>query len=125
MPRVNRVFLTAVLVLSTLPLLKLSGGDIGGFVTAMQQVIPGQARSGDIVTVTGFALDEKHVKELYLTNGDNDFRAEILEQNNVALRFKVPPKVPAGVMRLAILVAGRDDILEQPVFLKILPPVGE
>jgi hypothetical protein len=125
MPRVNRVFLTAVLVSSTLPLLKLSGGDIGGFVTAMQQVIPGEARSGDIVTVTGYALDEKHVKELYLTNGDNDFRAEILEQNNVALRFKVPAKVPAGVMRLAILVAGRDDILEQPVFLKILPPVAE
>jgi len=125
MPRVNRVFLSVVLVLSTLPFLKLLGGDIGGFVTAMQQVIPGEARSGDIVTVTGYALDDRHVKELYLTNGDNDYRAEILEQNNVALRFKVPPKVPAGVVRLAIVVAGRDDILEQPVFLKILPPVGE
>jgi hypothetical protein len=125
MLRVNRVFLSAVLVLSTLPFLKLLGGDIGGFVTAMQQVIPGEARSGDIVTVTGYALDDKHVKELYLTNGDNDFRAEILEQNNVALRFKVPPRVPAGVVRLAIVVAGRDDVLEQPVFLKILPPVGE
>jgi len=125
MPRVNRIFLSVVFVLSTLPFVKLLGSDIGGFVTAMQHVIPGEARSGDIVTVTGYALDDKHVKELYLTNGDNDFRAEILEQSNVALRFKVPPKVPAGVMRLAIVVAGRDDVLEQPVFLKILPPVGE
>jgi hypothetical protein len=125
MPRINRVFLSLALVLSTLPFLKVWGGDIGGFVTVMQQVIPGEARSGDVVTVTGYALDAKHVKELYLSNNDNDFRVEILEQNNVAIRFKVPPKIPAGVMRLAIVVAGRDDILEQPVFLKILPAVGE
>src|SRR5215831_18269429 len=117
MPRVNRVFLSVVLVLSTLPFLKLLGGDLGGFVTVMQQVIPGEARSGDVVTVTGYALDDKHVMAVYLTNGDNDFRVEILDQSNVALRFKVPAKIPSGVMRLAILVNGRSDILEQPVFL--------
>ena len=125
MPRVNRVFLSLVLVLSAVPFLKLFGGDIGGFVTAVHQVIPGEARSGDIVTATGYALDAKHLKELYLTTGDNDFRVEMVEQSDVAIRFKVPGKIPAGVMRLAIVVAGRDDILEQPVFLKILPALGE
>jgi hypothetical protein len=125
MPRINRLFLSLVLVLSAIPVLKLFGGDLGGFVTAMHQVIPSEARSGDVVTVTGYALDDKHVKELYLTNGDNDFRVEMLEQNTTAIRFKVPAKVPAGAMRLAIVVAGRDDLLEQPVFLKILPSVGE
>ena len=125
MPRVNRVFLSLVLVLSTLPFLKLFGGDIGRFVTTIQQVIPGEARTGDVVTATGYALDDKHLKELYLTNGENDFRVEMVEQNDVTVRFKVPGKVPAGMMRLAIVVVGRDDILEQPVFLKILPALGE
>ena len=125
MRHLNRIFLGLVLVLSTLSFSKLFGRDVGGFVTVMQQVIPGEARPGDVVTVTGYALDAKHVKELYLTNGDNDFRVEILEQNDVAIRFKVPAKVPAGVLRLAIIVAGRDDILEQPVFLKILPLLSE
>ncbi|MBV9400237.1 MAG: hypothetical protein JO062_19820 [Bryobacterales bacterium] len=121
----NRIFLSMVLVLCTLPLLKLFGANIGGFVTVMQQVIPGEARSGDVVTVTGYALDDKHVMAVYLTNGQNDFGVEILEQNTVALRFKVPANIPSGVMRLAIVVNGRSDILEQPVFLKILPEAGE
>jgi hypothetical protein len=125
MPHANRVFLGLVLVSSTIPLLKLVGADLGGLVTVMQQVIPGEARSGDIVTVTGYALDDKHVKELYLTNGDGDYRVEILEQNTNAIRFKVPGKIPAGVMRLAVVVADRKDILEQPVFLKILSAVRE
>ena len=88
-------------------------------------MIPSEVRSGGVVTVTGYALDAKHVKELYLTNGENDFRVEILEQNDAAIRFQVPAKVPTGVLRLAIIVAGRDDILEQPVFLKILPLLSE
>src|SRR5579863_9125308 len=124
MPRTNRIFLSLVLVLCTIPVVKLLGGDLGGLVTVMQQVMPSVVRSGDVVTVTGYALDAKHVKEVYLTDADNDYRVEIIEQGNVALRFRVPAKIPAGQMRLAVIVVGRDDLLEQPVFLKILPSVG-
>ena len=124
MPRTNRIFLSLVLVLCAIPVVKLLGGDLGGLVTVMQQVTPAVVRSGDVVTVTGYALDDKHVKEVYLTDADNDYRVEIIEQGNVALRFRVPAKIPAGQMRLAVIVVGRDDLLEQPVFLKILPSVG-
>ena len=124
MPRMNRIFLSLVLVLTTIPVLTLLGADLKGMVTVMQQVTPSEVRSGDVVLVTGFALDAKHVKEVYLTNGETDFMVEIVDQSESALRFKVPAKVPAGQMRLAIIVAGRDDLLEQPVFLKILPSVG-
>ena len=124
MPRTNKIFLGLVLVLFTIPVLNLLGGDLGGLVTVMQQATPSVVRSGDVVTVTGYALDVNHVKEVYLTDGDNDYRVEIIEQGNVALRFRVPAKIPAGQMRLAVIVVGRDDLLEQPVFLKILPSVG-
>ena len=124
MPRVNRIFLGLVLVLATIPVVNLLGGDLGGLVTVMQQAMPSEVRSGDIVTVTGYALDADHVKEVYLTDGEKDYRVEVIEQGNVALRFRVPAKIPAGQMRLAVIVAGRDDLLEQPVFLKILPSVG-
>jgi len=124
MPRIHRVFLGLVVVLAAIPFFKLRGGDLGGYVTVMQQVIPTEARGGDIVTVTGYALDAKHLKEVYLTNGENDFRVEIVEQGNVAIRVRVPAKIPGGLMRFAIVVFGRDDMLEQPVFLKILPAVG-
>ena len=124
MQRIHRVFLGLVLVLSVIPFVKLMGGDLGGYVTVMQQVIPSEARPGEIVTVTGYALDAEHLKEVYLTNGQMDFRVEIVEQGNVAVRLRVPAKVPAGHMRFAIVVVGRNDLLEQPVFLKILPSVG-
>ena len=124
MAKINRVFLGLVLILAAIPLMKLTGGDLGSFVTVMQQVMPGEARAGDIVTVTGYALDADHLKEVYLTNGQTDFRAEIVEQGNVAVRVRIPAKIPAGRMTFAIVVASRPDLLEQPVFIKILPSLG-
>jgi hypothetical protein len=59
-----------------------------------------------------------------LTNGDLDYRVEILEQNNVAVRLRVPLNIPAGQMRFGIVVTTRPELLEQPVFLKILPAAG-
>ena len=124
MPKINRIFLGVVTVLAAIPLMKVAGGDLGGYVTVMQQVMPGEARSGDIVTVTGYALDADHLKEVYLTNGEMDFRVEIVEQGNVAVRVRIPARIPAGRLTFAIVVASRPDLLEQPVFIKILPSLG-
>jgi hypothetical protein len=76
------------------------------------------------VTVTGAARDASHVKEIYLTDGERDYRMEILEQTNVAVRLRVPAKTPAGPMRFAIVVVSRLELLEQPALLKILAAVG-
>jgi len=48
------------------------------------------------VTVTGSALDAAHVKEIYLTTGETDYRMEILEQSDTAVRLRVPAKIPNG-----------------------------
>jgi hypothetical protein len=125
MPRINRIFLVLVLTFAAIPLVQLAGGTLrSGDVTVLQAVMPTEARPGDVVTVTGFALDTDHLKEIYLTNGDMDYRVEILEQNNVAVRLRVPLNIPAGQMRFGIVVATRPELLEQPVLLKILPAVG-
>ncbi len=124
MAKINRIFLVLVLVLAAIPVVRLLGGDLSGSVTVMQQVTPAEARGGDVVTVTGYALDASHLKEVYLTDGQQDYRLEIVEQGNVAVRVRIPAKIPAGQLRFAIIVASRPDLLEQPVFLKILPALG-
>jgi hypothetical protein len=124
MTRIHRIFLGLVLLLAAIPFVQFAGATLRtGDFTVLQGVIPTEARPGDVVTITGFALDADHLKEIYLTNGEQDYRVEILEQNNVAVRLRVPAKIPAGQMRFAIVIPTRPELLEQPVFLKILPTV--
>jgi hypothetical protein len=76
------------------------------------------------VTVTGYALDAAHVKEIYLTAWEIYYRVETLEQGDSAVGLRVPAKIPSDQMRFTVIVASRPEILEQLVFLKILPAVG-
>jgi hypothetical protein len=125
MRHIHRIFLGLVLLLAAIPLVQFAGATLRtGDFTVMEAVIPTEARPGDVVTVTGFALDADHLKEIYLTNGQLDYRVEILEQNNIAVRLRVPAGVPAGQMRFAIVVGIRPELLEQPVLLKIIPAAG-
>ena len=125
MTRIHRVFLVLVALLAAIPFAQFAGAALSGSnVTVLQGVTPTEARPGDVVTVTGVAVDAGHVMEIYLTDGELDYRMEILEQNNVAVRLRVPAKIPAGQMRFAIVVVSRPELLEQPVWLKILPAVG-
>ena len=88
----------------------------------MEAVSPGEAVPGAVVAVTGANLDM--VRALYLTDGNNDFAMEIVEQTGAILRFRIPAKTPAGRMRIAIeeTITGR--FLEEPVFVNVLRPVG-
>ncbi|HEY6340295.1 MAG TPA: hypothetical protein VIY49_02290 [Bryobacteraceae bacterium] len=125
MTSIHRIFLGSVLLLAAVPFVRFAGAALRiGDLTMLQGVIPTEARPGDVVTVTGFGLDNNHLKEIYLTNGELDYRVEILEQNNVAVRLRVPVNIPAGPMRFAIVIATRPELLEQPLFLKILPALG-
>ena len=121
---IKRIFLATVPFLAAISFLQLSAATLDIKVTCMDQVTPTQARPGDVVTVTGYALDAAHVKEIYLTTGEIDYRVEVLEQGDTAVRLRVPAKIPPGQMRFAIIIASRPELLEQPVFLKILPAVG-
>jgi hypothetical protein len=125
MTRIHRILLALAVLLAAIPLAQFAGAALrNSDVTVLQGVMPTVARPGDVVTVTGFALGPDRLKEIYLTNGEVDYRVEILEQSNLAVRLRVPAKIPAGQMRFAIVVVSRPELLEQPVLLKILPTVG-
>ncbi|HEY7335636.1 MAG TPA: hypothetical protein VH639_12190 [Bryobacteraceae bacterium] len=124
MQRRNRILLGLALGLGAILFSRLAGGALNTAVTFFQQVTPGEAHPGDVVTVTGYALDAAHLKEIYLTDGQIDYQVEILDQSEASVRLRVPAKIPAGQMRFAIIVAGRPELLEEPLFLKILPQRG-
>ena len=125
MTRIHRILLALVVLLAAILLAQFAGAALrNSDVTVLQGVMPTVARPGDVVTVTGFAVGPDRLKEIYLTNGEVDYRVEVVEQNDLAVRLRVPAKIPAGQMRFAIVVVSRPELLEQPVWLKILPAVG-
>ncbi len=89
-------------------------------VAVMEQVMPEEAMPGETVTVKGYGLDATNVREVYLMWGMSEFKVQIVKQTNTMIRFKVPVDMPPGAMRLAIMVAGRAELVEQPVMLVVL-----
>ncbi len=75
---------------------------------------------GETVMVTGYGLDASNVRQVYLIFGKTEYRVAILEQTNTVLRFRVPADAPTGPTRLAAMLAGRAELMEQPVVLMVL-----
>jgi hypothetical protein len=124
MSAVHKTFLILVLVLTVIPGWKLLA-SLPSPGLMMEQVVPAEARPGTIVTVTGYALDPAHIQELYLV-GDDDtaYQAEILSASGASLRFKVPVRIPAGRMRIAVKVPDKAGLIDQMIYMKILEPMG-
>jgi IPT/TIG domain len=107
------VFLLAVLPLAV-------GAGNGGTrdprpTPMMSSVQPDTGRTGDVLTVSGIYLDASFVRELYLTAGGQDVKAEILEQSSTAIRFKIPATVKPGRYCLTVLTTeDPPSLLEQP-----------
>ena len=81
----------------------------------MKSVEPGNGKVGEEVTISGENLDAKFVKEVYLTDGKADFKAEVTQQTSEAIKMKIP-KAPAGRYSLMVLTADKaPKLIEQPV----------
>ena len=89
----------------------------------LKEIAPFEARAGQTLIGRGENLNQERVIELYLSDGKNDYRVEILEQSKDAIRFKLPGVLPEGKLRAALV---SDDlmILEQPVFVRIVKSVA-
>ena len=86
----------------------------------MTAVEPGNAKVGDVLTVTGENLDKASVTEIYLTDGSKDYKGAMTEQTGTSIKFKVPANTPAGRFALMVLTAGKDPkLMEQPVKVTI------
>ncbi len=89
---------------------------LGAQTCRITAVDPGSGKIGDVVGAAGESMDKTKVDELYLTDGTNDFKVEIVEQTDSAIKFKVPAKIKPGRYSLMIKTKGPDvKLLEQPV----------
>lgn len=121
---VHRTFLVLVLALTALPAWKLFA-TLPSTTATLEQVIPVEARAGQLVTASGYALDAGHVQELYLIDERNAaYKTEIFYESGTALHFQVPQNIPAGWMRIAIKAPDKARLIDQMPFLKVLDPLG-
>ena len=79
-------------------------------------VEPDTCKVGATVTATGENLGKGHVSAIFLTVGDSDFRASIVEQSAEKIILKIP-QVKAGRYNLTIQV--KNEIFIQPVHVTV------
>lgn len=102
------------------------------FLFALSAVSMAQSKSPRLATVTpetgkpgaeyvtaGENLATDTVKELYLTNGKDDIKVEIVAQKSESIQFKAPGTVKPGRYSLMLLTADGKQFIEQPVKLTI------
>ena len=77
-------------------------------------VEPQTVKAGDMVSAKGDGIDGASVDTLYLTDGTNDFRCQMVEQTATAITVKVPDTMKPG--RWAVMVhTKKGQLIEQPV----------
>jgi hypothetical protein len=81
-------------------------------------VDPLSAKAGDTVSAKGEGIDKSAVDTLYLTDGTNDFKCEMIEQTATGITFKVPADIKAGRWVLMLHTA-KNQLIERPVRLTV------
>lgn len=90
-------------------------------VPMMRGVDKNEAMRGDEVTITGQNLGKAHIAEVYLTNGRDDIKVEIVEQTSASIKFRVGGDVSFGRYSLMILTSSEPPMfIEQPVRLSVV-----
>jgi hypothetical protein len=81
-------------------------------------VDPANAKPGETVSAAGAGIDATTVDAMYLTDGKNDFKCDMVEQSATVIKFKVPADMKPG--RWALMVHTKaNQLLEQPVRLTV------
>jgi len=81
----------------------------------LMSVEPTNAKAGDELVTQGESLGAGKVADLFLTDGTNDHKVKMVEQQQESIRFTVP-KVKPGRYHLMLLTKGATPTyLEQPV----------
>lgn len=82
-------------------------------------VTPDHGKPSVSFTAGGSQLTTAAVKHLYLTNGKDDIKVDIVTQKDSSIIFKVPATTRPGRYALMILTADAQSFIEQPVKLLI------
>ena len=85
----------------------------------LKSVEPTSGKAGDELVTQGQSLDENTVADLFLTDGTNDHKVKMVEQQADSIRFAVP-KIKPGRYSLMLLTKGVSPAyLQQPVFCTV------
>src|SRR6476619_3744718 len=109
------------LLLTTFSLLAWSASDQPVRPTPVVRTInPPTAKVGDQLVAKGDNLSKEFVFEVYLTQGDNTFKADIKTQTAETITFVVPETVKAGRFGFMILTRGPSPVLlDEPASVTI------
>lgn len=69
-------------------------------------VDPPTGMPGDILTMLGRDLGRTRVAEVYLTDGKNNWKAEIVHQSARDIRFRMPANVEPGTLHFVLTTPG-------------------
>jgi len=106
---------SAVLILFVLSLAMLGQSKT----PRLASVTPESGKAATEFATAGENLDKTAVKEIYLTNGKDDIKLEIVAQKADSIQFKVPGSTKPARYTLMILTADGKQFMEQPVKLTI------
>jgi len=81
----------------------------------MKSVDPMNGKIGDVLTVSGENLDKKFIRDVYLTNGKDDVKAEVTEQTAESIKLKIPKIKPGRYSLMVLTVEKTPKFIEQPV----------
>jgi hypothetical protein len=87
-------------------------------------VDPQAARTGALVTASGNGLDRSSIASLFLTDGARTVAAEVVEQSDTEIRFRVPEQTEAGPWRVGETRPHRWTIMLQTAEGDLLQYVG-
>lgn len=88
-------------------------------VPMIRTVEPTTGRVGTLHMAVGDFLGAAWVHDLFLTNGKEDVKVQIVRQSDITIEFRVPAVKP-GKYSLMVLTRGAEPILiEQPVSLTV------
>lgn len=83
-------------------------------------VEPTITKPGAELTITGENLDAKVVKEIFLTDGQNDTKLAMSSQTATVIKCKIPSSMKPGRFGIMLLTAGGDPkLIEQPLRVTI------
>ncbi|MBI3208675.1 MAG: IPT/TIG domain-containing protein [Candidatus Solibacter usitatus] len=86
----------------------------------MTTVEPDKGKAGDEITVNGENLDSKGVGDIYLTDGKNDIKVQVVSQAATIIKFKIPASAKPMRYALMLVTKGPDPkMIEQPVKLTV------
>ncbi len=83
---------------------------------SIHSVAPESGHAGDQLTADGENLSQDSIRELYLTDGQKDYKVDIVEQTATSITFKIPSSIVPGRFSLMVLTReAQPRLIEQPV----------